>query len=83
MFFWPWFIRDFDFRWLVLILPLMLIGVIVWAVVKLSGSSSESRQSEHVRQQKKTEALEILKTRLASGDITEEEYDRLKSRILE
>jgi putative membrane protein len=82
MFFWPWFIRDFDFRWLVLILPLMLIGVIVWAVVKLSGTS-ESRQSEYRRQQKKNEALEILKTRLASGDITEEEYDRLKSRIQE
>ncbi len=82
MLFWPWIFELSNPRILLILLPLLLIGLIIWAVIRLSGSS-DSRVKEYQRQEKQNEALEILNKRLAAGDISEEDYDRLKSKILQ
>lgn len=60
---WPWMLIGGLFMWLV---PALLIGLVVWAVIgpKRAGSSDS--------------ALEALKMRLARGEISSEEYARLK-----
>ncbi len=60
------------FMWLITIALFGLIIYLVYRNVK-TGSSGLTKQSD--------DALSILKARLARGEITEEQYDRLKSRI--
>ncbi len=55
-----------------MIIPLILIGVIIYAVVKLSQSSHGSNNRGG------NDALEILKQRYANGEISEEEYTQKK-----
>lgn len=54
-------------------------GLIVWAVVyavtRLVGRSEETRASG--------DALAILKTRYARGELTDEEYEEKRRRIIE
>lgn len=56
-----------------MIIPLLLIGVIVYAVIKLTqnnGNSYHRRDDNH--------ALDILNQRYARGEISEEEYAKKK-----
>ncbi|WP_182200146.1 SHOCT domain-containing protein [Paraliobacillus salinarum] len=63
----------FGFSFFGLIILIGLVILVVW-VVK-NGSSEKSNQANN--------ALDILKYRLAKGEISEEEYDRLKNKINE
>lgn len=63
----------FGFSFFGLIILIGLIILVVW-VVK-NGSSEKSNQGNT--------ALDTLKIRLAKGEITEEEYDRLKNKLKE
>lgn len=60
------------FMWLTTIALFGLIIYLVYRNVK-TGSSGLTAES--------TDALSILKARLARGEITEEQFDRLKARI--
>lgn len=59
-----------------MIIPLLLIGVIVYAVIKLASNSNVRNVRES------GSALEILNERLASGEISEEEYKQKKALLL-
>ena len=59
------------FMWFV---PLLIIGLVIWA---FAGSRRQFGPIVHGGQ----EALEVLKMRLARGEITEEEYRRLRDAI--
>lgn len=59
-----------------MLIPLLLIGVIVYAVYKLN--ESKAGQPRTV----KDDAIEILNERLARGEINEAEYQQKKSLIL-
>lgn len=60
---------------IVMLVPILLIGVILFAAYKLFQGSSKSRDS-------KSEALDILDRKYASGELSEEEYKKKKSDIL-
>ena len=51
-------------------------GLIIWAVVNLVSKLSGSQSS---RQGDQESPLDIAKRRYASGDISKEEYDRLRA----
>ena len=51
-------------QWLIPLLVLLFIGLVVWLLVSKRNTSSNSQ--------------EILKKRLANGEITVEEYEKLK-----
>ncbi|MFO7611332.1 MAG: SHOCT domain-containing protein [Clostridia bacterium] len=79
MIFWPWYQTIVQSRWFIFLIPLILIAVIVWVIVSLaqpSGKPTTTRSPDKI-----SEAIEILNVRLAKGDITEEEYARIKSLI--
>ncbi|MGD0765597.1 MAG: SHOCT domain-containing protein [Dehalococcoidia bacterium] len=61
--------------WIVMTVMMVLfwaavIGVAVWAVSRLAGSRGEGRS-----------ALDIARERLAKGQISEEEFDRLRQKL--
>jgi putative membrane protein len=47
-----------------------VIGVAVWAVTRLAGPRSEAKSP-----------LDIARQRLAKGEISEEEFDRLRQKL--
>lgn len=59
-----------------LLIPLLLIGVIIYAVIKLSGNSNIRNGREF------DNALEILNERFVRGEISEEEYSQKKTLLL-
>ena len=61
------------------LIPLILIGLIVYAVIKLT----QGRQGDNYNIKEKIDALEILNQRLANGEISEEEYSRKKEMLRE
>lgn len=52
---------------------LLLIALLVWGFTKMQKSERTSTNQN--------DALTILKTRLAKGEITEEEYERLQQKL--
>lgn len=56
-----------------IIIPIILIGLIIYAVIKLTQSSQKNHSN--------SKALDILNERYANGEITEEEY-KLKKKTL-
>jgi putative membrane protein len=64
----------FGFGWLVM---LVFWGLIIWAIIALVRSAANNnvdRKDEH----KTDNALEILKERYAKGEITKEDFERIK-----
>lgn len=64
------------FGWLFWIIILVLI---VWVIMKTVNKNNSGSTFNSLRHQES--ALDILKKRLASGEISEEEYNRLKKSI--
>ncbi len=60
------------FMWLILI---VLVAVIIWFVIE------RSRGNENGAGQARETPMEILKKRYAKGEITKEEFDRMKNEI--
>jgi len=66
------------------IFGILLIGVIVWAVIQFTKKNSSNNPFTPNRQEPsadKDNALDILKKRFASGEISQEEYERMKKEI--
>lgn len=61
--------------WFGWIFWLIIIAVIVWAVIKISGNSRRSGQPHS------ESPMDILKKRYARGDITKEEFEQMKKDI--
>jgi putative membrane protein len=72
---WGW-----DGGWWILMIVIMVlfwaavIGVAVWAVTRLAGPRSEPRSALG-------SPLDIARQRLAKGEISEEEFDRLRQKL--
>jgi putative membrane protein len=56
------------------LIPLILIGLIIFAVVKLTQSSNRN----YINPTSNNDALDILNQRYANGEISDEEYTRKK-----
>lgn len=61
-----------------MLIPLIIIGVIIYAVFKLSNNNKNGRYAS----QQHDSSLDILNERFAKGDITEEEYNRKKDMLM-
>lgn len=76
---WPWFNWGFGgFAWIMPIVMIVFWGLVIWGIFALARGAGRrgccgSDQSES--------ALEILKRRYASGEITKEEFEEKKRAI--
>ena len=61
------------------LIPLALIGLIIYAIVKLT----QSRHGDNYNHGRESDALNILDQRFANGEISEEEYVKMKKMIKE
>lgn len=60
-----------------MLIPLTIIGVIIYAAVKLSNNNNHGGN-----QRQYDKSIEVLNERFAKGEITEEEYSRKKEMLL-
>lgn len=66
------------------IFGILLIGVIVWLVIQFMSKNSSSNPftpNRQVQSDDKENTLEILKKRYARGEISQEEYERMKESV--
>ena len=75
----PGMMGGFGWMWLMPVFWIVFLGLIIWAVVALGRSSSESRGSDS---SKADSALEVLKGRYARGEINKEEYEEKKRDLI-
>ena len=76
MMMWPWFGWGFTgFGVLMLIIMLVFWGLVIWGVVMLIRWAIRSNR---YRPDLRESAMEILKRRYASGEITKAEYEEKK-----
>jgi len=68
----------YGMSWFGMIIPLLLIGLIIYAVVKLTQSNSINNNTKNI---KLNDAIDILNQRFANGEISEEEYMKKKKMI--
>ena len=76
---WNWFNWGFGgFWWIMPIIMIVFWGLVIWGIVILvrRGSRSSCCSYEHP-----DSAIDILKRRYASGDITKEEFEEKKRAI--
>ncbi|MEC3885135.1 SHOCT domain-containing protein [Halobacillus sp. HZG1] len=66
----------FGFGLILLILIIAIFFIVRW-MMKPNAEERNSNDREH----REPRSKEVLKKRLASGEITEEEYDRLKKKL--
>lgn len=59
------------------LIPLILIGVIIYAVIKLSHNDNK----HYSNRPSNNDALDILNQRYANGEISDEEYSRKKKML--
>lgn len=73
----PWFpgFGGFGFSWLLILL--VIVGLI-WLLRRPGSGADEHRRSAR---SDRDDALRILQQRLAGGDITQEEYERLRRAV--
>lgn len=70
----------FGWMWIMMILPVVLIGLIVYAAVKLANGGAKRYGGNY---NESSHAIEILKQKFANGEISEEEYKRKKDLLRE
>jgi len=75
----------FGFGW-IFMLPIMLLfwGLIIWAIFALvrSGSGHGCGGHNHEEHEQDNNALDILKERYAKGEISKEDFDKMKKDII-
>ena len=75
----PGMMGGFGWMWLIPVFWIVFLGLIIWAIVALVRSSSESRGSDS---SKADSALELLKKRYARGEIDKQEYEEKKKDLV-
>lgn len=65
--------------WMGGFLMMVLFGLLIWALVSFSSRSNEDSTREPVTHQRKP--LEILEERYARGELSDEEFDRMRLRL--
>lgn len=73
----PGMMGGFGWGWFIPILILLFLGLIIWAIVTLVRGASQSGNSDAVSSRSDS-ALEVLKARYARGEISQEEFERIK-----
>lgn len=79
-----WHMND-GWGWWMLFGTILMVGfwfVIIWAVAKLGQGSTGTLPPQPPRVEEPT-ALQILKRRYASGDLSDEEFEAKKQRLTE
>lgn len=66
--------------WLLCLLLVIIIGLVIYIILKLAGSGSQQRYQD--KRSNTDKAMEILNQKLASGEISEDEYKRKKDLLL-
>ncbi len=66
--------------WIGSIFWLAFLGVIIWAII--SFTNNQRRGSSDGRPTTRETPLEILKKRFARGEISEDEFERMKKELL-
>jgi len=64
--------------WFGMIIPLLLIALIAYAVVKLTQSSSRNNNTKNIIG---NDAMDILNEKFVKGEISEEEYMKKKKML--
>ena len=67
------FIGNFGFGWLLWIIIIVLVVALIW--------KNTSERDKYIPFENKETALDILKKRYAKGEITKEEFERIKKDI--
>ena len=60
---------------------LIIIGVAIWAVIRLTNQNSPNHQGYHNAGNLQETPLDILKKRYARGEITNEEYGEMRNNL--
>ena len=69
----------YSYAWIIaLVIGLIVVAIAIYAVVQLGRGRTDGR---YPPRHEKNEALEILNRRYANGDISDEEYERMKKRL--
>ncbi|MCF7805964.1 MAG: SHOCT domain-containing protein [Candidatus Marinimicrobia bacterium] len=63
------------------IIWLLIIGVAIWAVVRLTNQNPPNQQSYHNVDSSKETPLDILKKRFARGEITQDEFNEMRKKL--
>ncbi|MEZ0536844.1 SHOCT domain-containing protein [Caldicellulosiruptoraceae bacterium PP1] len=63
------------FGWILMLIPLALIGLIIYAAIRLANSGIRKNEEKYGETNR---ALELLNQKFANGEISEEEYKRKK-----
>ncbi|MDK2800899.1 MAG: putative rane protein [Clostridiales bacterium] len=64
--------------WIGMLVPIILIGIIIYAVIKLAHSNKSHYEGNYTDTD---HAMAILNQRFANGEISEEEYTRKKETL--
>ena len=75
----PGMMGGFGWMWLIPVFWIVILGLIIWAIVALVRSLSESKGLDF---SKADSALELLKKRYARGEINKEEYEAKKKDLV-
>lgn len=67
--------------WLLCLLLAIIIGLVIYVILKQTSSGSHRRNQQELNNTT-DKAMEILNQKLASGDISEDEYKRKKNLLL-
>ena len=67
------FIGNFGFGWLLWIIIIVLVVALIW--------KNTNERDKYIPFENKETALDILKKRYAKGEITKEEFERIKKDI--
>ncbi len=66
--------------WFGSIFWLAFLGVIIWAVISFTNNQRRNNQEQHPANRETP--LEILKKRFARGEISEDEFEKMKKELL-
>lgn len=77
--FWPWH----EFGMFPGFIFLLIIIGIIFLVIKVGRNTSRSGSSKHENNQQNQQPIDILKMRLAKGEIDQEAFERIKKTLSE